>query len=151
MRRAGKQVSPVTIDGFPRAELAHAERAIWKQKLYGHGIAVTRDHRLDKVRRSGNKLAVCFVNELTGETLEQTADQLVVEHGTLPADELYRSLRAMSVNDGVTDIEKLLSGRPRPRGLNPGGKFELHRIGDAVASRDIHSAILDALRICSAL
>ena len=25
---------------------------------------------------------------------------------------------------------------------------ELHRIGDAVASRNIHAAILDALRLC---
>ncbi len=54
-------------------------------------------------------------------------------------------------NDGVTDIDALLAGRPQPRDLNPDGKFELHRIGDAVASRNIHSAMLDALRICSAL
>lgn len=149
--RAGKQVSLVTIDGFPCAELTYAERAIWKQKLYGHGIVATCDHRLEKVRRSGNKLAVCFVNELTGETLEQTTDQLIVEHGTSPADELYHRLRALSVNDGVTDIDALLAGRRQPGGMNPGATFELHRIGDAVASRNIHSAMLDALRICSAL
>ncbi len=149
--RAGKQVTLVTIDGFPCAELTYAERAIWKRELYSHAIATTCDHRLEKVRRSGNKLAVGFVNEATGEALEQTADQLIVEHGTMPADELYRSLRALSVNDGVTDIDALLAGRPQPRDLNPDGKFELHRIGDAVASRNIHSAILDAMRICSAL
>jgi len=29
-----------------------------------------------------------------------------------------------------------------------GARFELHRIGDAVASRNIHAAVYDALRLC---
>jgi hypothetical protein len=28
-------------------------------------------------------------------------------------------------------------------------RFRLYRIGDAVASRDFHAAILDALRLCN--
>jgi|TARA_B100000315_G_scaffold146965_1_gene135977 hypothetical protein len=30
---------------------------------------------------------------------------------------------------------------------NPDGAYQLFRIGDAVASRDIHAAIYDALRL----
>jgi hypothetical protein len=31
---------------------------------------------------------------------------------------------------------------------NPDGAFRLYRIGDAVASRNVHAAIYDALRLC---
>jgi hypothetical protein len=34
---------------------------------------------------------------------------------------------------------------------NPGAAFDLVRIGDAVASRNVHAAIYDALRYCSLL
>jgi hypothetical protein len=34
---------------------------------------------------------------------------------------------------------------------NPGGAFRLFRIGDAVASRNIHAAIFDALRLAKDL
>jgi hypothetical protein len=32
--------------------------------------------------------------------------------------------------------------------VHPDARFRLYRIGDAVASRDVHAAILDALRLC---
>ena len=56
-----------------------------------------------------------------------------------------------SVNDGVTDIEALLQRRPQLAQRPADGAFELHRIGDAVTSRNVHGAIYDALRLCSAL
>ena len=67
--------------------------------------------------------------------------------GTTPADELYTDLRGASRNDGVTDLERLAEGLAQnpPAGE---GDFELHRIGDAVSSRNIHAAVLDALRLC---
>jgi hypothetical protein len=30
---------------------------------------------------------------------------------------------------------------------NPGGRYRLFRIGDAVASRNIHAAVYDAIRL----
>ena len=88
-----------------------------------------------------------FSNELTNETTEEVADQIVVEQGTLPASEVYEALRAGSMNDGVTDIDALISSQPQPR-LHEGKGYALHRIGDAVSSRNIHTAIYDALRLC---
>ena len=82
--------------------------------------------------------------------MEREADQIVVEHGTIPADKLYHDLRTQAVNDGVTDLDALLALKPQPRSLRPEGSFELHRIGDAVASRNIHAAVLDAFRLCIA-
>jgi hypothetical protein len=34
---------------------------------------------------------------------------------------------------------------------NEGGDFQLFRIGDAVASRNVHAAMLDAARLCGAI
>jgi hypothetical protein len=92
-----------------------------------------------------------FRNLVTGEIIERTADQIVVEHGTRPADQLYLELRSESRNDGVTDIEALLAGRPHTWFAKASSGFELYRIGDAVASRNIAAAVLDAIRLCSAL
>jgi hypothetical protein len=64
----------------------------------------------------------------------------------VPADALYHALREHAANDGVTDLDTLLANAAQPVTAKPG--FELHRIGDAVASRNIHAAVLDALRLC---
>jgi hypothetical protein len=109
------------------------------------------DHEIHQVERRGNRIAASFRNLVTGEIIERTADQIVVEHGTKPADQLYLELRSESRNDGVTDIETLLAGRPQPWFAKASSGFELYRIGDAVASRNIAAAVLDAIRLCSAL
>jgi 2,4-dienoyl-CoA reductase-like NADH-dependent reductase (Old Yellow Enzyme family) len=148
---AGKSVNLVSIDGYIAAELTYAERVAWKRRLYQLAVQITLDHRLVKVAPEGDRLSATFVNEATLQTTTLTTDQVIVEHGTVPADEVYHALRGQSANDGVTDIDALLAGRPQPRVIRPEGKFELHRIGDAVASRNIHAAILDALRLCAVL
>jgi len=146
---AGSAVSLVSIDSHLAAELTYGERNAWKEQCYRRKINCTFDHSLLAVRPSGNRLAVTLRNEVTLETSERMADQVIVEHGTVPADEIYRDLRAQSANDGVTNIDALLKGDIQPRSQS--GGFELHRIGDAVASRNVHAAVLDALRLCAVM
>jgi hypothetical protein len=81
---------------------------------------------------------------------EHETPQVIVEHGTMPVCDMFDKLRTHSANNGVTDNDKLLKGEPQCQGL-AAGAFELHRIGDAVTSRNIHSAIYDALRLSMAL
>ena len=146
----GRHVSLVSIDAQLAQELTYAERVIWKKRAYELGLAITFEHQIEKVERRGNRILATFRNIVTGTTTEREGDQIVVEHGTLPADALYRELRAHSSNDGVTDLDALLAIKPQPLTPRPGAAFELHRIGDAVASRNIHAAVLDALRLCVA-
>jgi 2,4-dienoyl-CoA reductase-like NADH-dependent reductase (Old Yellow Enzyme family) len=141
---AGSAVSLFSIDGHLAAELTYSERVIWKKRTYELGVETRFDHRLVGVEKSGNRLVARLINEVTGAEAARAADQIVVEHGTAPADGLYRDLRASAGNDGVTDLDALLAGAAQP---NPGQGFELHRIGDAVASRNIPAAILDAFRL----
>ena len=76
---------------------------------------------------------------------------MVVEHGTLPSDELYFALVPGSSNLGEVDQQALLDLRPQEVRRNPDGRYQLFRIGDAVASRNIHAAVYDAFRLCLAL
>ena len=146
----GRQVSIVSIDAQLAQELTYAERAIWKKRIYELGLPAVFDHQIEQVERRGNRIAATFRNLLTGATIERAADQIIVEHGTIPADGLYHELRSRAANDGVTDLDALLAMQPQPRDARRDGGFELHRIGDAVASRNIHAAVLDAFRLCAA-
>jgi hypothetical protein len=139
----------VALDDALAMEMSYAERAIWKQKLYGLDLAQTFDHRLVRVETADNRLTAVFSNEYTGAELRLEADQVIVEHGTLPADGVFQALRPGSANDGVTDIEALIAGRPQPK--NGNGGVMLHRVGDCQSSRNIHSAVYDALRLCATL
>jgi 2,4-dienoyl-CoA reductase-like NADH-dependent reductase (Old Yellow Enzyme family) len=147
----GRDVQFVTIDDNLALEMEYSARVVYRKRFAQNGVRVTVDHQLTRVRPSGNRLVTTFRHELTGAELELTASQVVVERGTLPVDDLYHGLRAQSLNDGVTDLEALLAGRPQLRQRPGDGQFELHRIGDAVTSRNVHGAIYDALRLCMAL
>ncbi|MGO7609402.1 hypothetical protein ACC695_39385, partial [Rhizobium ruizarguesonis] len=58
-------------------------------------------------------------------------DQIVVNHGTIPLDELYFELKTGSSNLGEMSHDQLLSGEPQSIIRNPDCKFQLFRIGDA--------------------
>jgi hypothetical protein len=74
-------------------------------------------------------------------------DTVVVDDGTAANDELYHALVPGSTNLGAIDVPALLTGRPQALIGNPAGGFQLFRIGDAVAARNVHAAIYDALRL----
>ena len=54
----------------------------------------------------------------------------------------------MARNEGQLDIDALIAGRPQSLTPNPAGEVMLFRAGDAVASRNLHAALYDSLRLC---
>ena len=79
-------------------------------------------------------------------------DQVVVDHGTRPLDELYFELKPrLDATSARSTTTALIAGRPQAVVRNPDGSFQLFRIGDAVAARNIHAAIYDALRLVRTL
>jgi 2,4-dienoyl-CoA reductase-like NADH-dependent reductase (Old Yellow Enzyme family)/thioredoxin reductase len=147
----GKNVTLITPDIQLGENIGVHERTVYRKRFYELNIKVIYDHRLLKVMPIGKQVKAIFTNEYTGEAIEQLAGQLVVEHGTIPNDELFRNLRHHSSNNGVTNLDALIKGRVQPKNRNSSGQFELYRIGDAVSSRNIHMAVFDAFRLCSAL
>ena len=64
-------------------------------------------------------------------------------------DELFYALSDAAANGGVIDLAAMRDGRPQPEFGADG--YRLYRIGDVAGSRDIHCAILDALRLAGGL
>ena len=124
---------------------------IYLKHFYEKSVALTPDRRLQKVEKSGEQLRAKLENELTGEIEERLVDQIVVERGTVPLDDIYEELKATSCNDGNVDMDRLLAGQPQIVPDDRLDGFQLFRVGDAVSSRDIHCAILDSRRLCQSL
>lgn len=116
-----------------------------------HDVRVTLNTRLTGVERRTDGLVAQLFNEYAGNRTDRHVDAVVVEHGTMPQDDLYFSLVPGSSNLGEVDHDALLALQRQRVIRNPTGRYQLFRIGDAVASRNVHAAVLDAYRLCSAL
>ncbi|NRP21612.1 putative N-methylproline demethylase [Ensifer adhaerens] len=97
------------------------------------------------VARARGRHEVVLRDLLTDWELREPNAQVIVEHGTMPVNDVFDELRPLSVNAGVTEIERLVGSTPL-RARPPSG-FELHKIGDAVSRRSANAAMLDALRL----
>jgi NADPH-dependent 2,4-dienoyl-CoA reductase/sulfur reductase-like enzyme len=159
---AGASCAEVLADKGASVELAFrghqaAQRSgyvnypVYLKHFYEKGVVLTPDRRLEKVEEAGGQLRSTFENELTGQVEERLTDQVVVEHGTVPVDDLFEELRAESCNNGSIDMDRLLAGLPQNSADEQGESYQLFRVGDAVSSRDIHCAILDSRRLCKDL
>jgi NADPH-dependent 2,4-dienoyl-CoA reductase/sulfur reductase-like enzyme len=146
LAEAGAAVELVSPERFFAPEMGGLNHALYARAFQRLGVRVTINARLVAVRRDGNALVATIGSDYGSRQEERVVDQVVVEHGTLPADELYHALRPQSSNLGAVDYEALVAGRPQAMVRNPAGEFRLFRIGDAVASRNIHAAVYDGLR-----
>ena len=66
-------------------------------------------------------------------------------------DALFHDLKHLSANGGQVSHQAMIDGTSPFSGLANGKGFLLARIGDAVAGRNIHAAIYDAMRMCKDL
>ncbi|MDQ8708111.1 FAD-dependent oxidoreductase [Streptomyces sp. LHD-70] len=144
---ADSEVEIVTPDRVVGHEVQGTLYPAYLKTFYAAGVRLTPDHRLREVRRASDGLVAVLHNAYTGELVERLVDQVVVEHGTLPNDDVYLQLRDASRNLGETDLDALAAVAPQTTVNNPDGSYQLFRVGDAVAGRNIHAAMYDARRI----
>ena len=155
---AGLTVAEFIAWSGSRLEIATPERSLapevggtnypaYFKTLSERNAAISLNLRLEKVARSGNRLSATLFNEYDKSRRERLVDQVVVEHGTLPLEDLYFELKPGSRNLGEIDHGALIANRPQELFRNPAGRYALYRIGDAIASRNIHAAVYDALRL----
>jgi NADPH-dependent 2,4-dienoyl-CoA reductase/sulfur reductase-like enzyme len=143
----GAQLEIVTPERFFAADIGGLNHVAYAQAFDRSGARITINKRVLAVRRSGNGLIAEIGSDYSERIEEREVDQVVVEHGTLPLDGLYFDLKPGSSNGGEVDYDALIAGRPQTVVRNPEGPYRLFRIGDAVASRNIHAAIYDAIRL----
>lgn len=144
--KAGCLVELATHDRMAAEEVGTTNQPVHLRELYRLGVIVSPNLELVEVYPEGNRKVAVLRNTMTDEEEERLVDQVIVERGTVPVDGLYFDLKARSVNRGQIDQQALVAGRPQPLADQPG--LKLYRIGDAVAGRNIHAALYDALRLC---
>ena len=144
----GSAVELATPDRMSAHEVGATNFPAYLRSFYSMGVKLTPDRRLRSVEREGNRLRAVLRNEYSDAEEARVVDQVVVEHGTLPAAEVFHALAPLARNGGTLDLEALIAGRAQEVDTNPEGGFMLFRVGDAVASRNIHAAIYDSLRLC---
>ena len=139
----GAHVEVMTPDRTFAPDIMSMNLSPYMRALQKHDVRFTVTYRLLAVARAGNQLNAIIGTDYSAHREERQFDQIVVNHGTMPLDELYFSLKEQSFNRGETDPDALIEGRSQPGGVG----FSLHRIGDAVSARNTHAAIYDALRL----
>ncbi|PYF84364.1 MULTISPECIES: dimethylglycine demethylation protein DgcA [Marinomonas] len=148
----GSLVELVTDDIKPGVGVGGTTFPTYYRSLYEREVIMTSDMLLDKVYREGNSLVAVLENEYTAQKEERVVDQVVIENGTRPNEELYYALKSSSRNKGQIDNEALFDIKPQP--VLEGGSDEgmiLWRLGDCVSQRNVHAAMYDALRLCKDL
>jgi 2,4-dienoyl-CoA reductase-like NADH-dependent reductase (Old Yellow Enzyme family)/thioredoxin reductase len=146
---AGSEVEIVTPERFFAPEMGGLNHVPYARLFQERDVRITINTRLSGIARDGNELVATLGSDYSPHTHDRRVDQVIVEHGTLPLDDLYKELKPASRNLGAIDWRKVIAATgasPFPR-TNPDGAFLLARIGDAVSSRNIHAAIYEALRL----
>jgi 2,4-dienoyl-CoA reductase-like NADH-dependent reductase (Old Yellow Enzyme family) len=144
---AGSELEVVTPERMLAPDVGGTSYPAYFRALSLARASIAINLRLERLERRGNRVAGIFFDEYGKRHVEKEADQVVVEHGATPVDELYFELKPGSVNLGEIDHGALLANRPQTIVRNHEWRYRLFRIGDAVASRNIHAAVYDAIRL----
>ena len=152
-RAQGRRVTLVSIDPQLAQELTYAERVDLEEAALRtrrrHASSTTRSTRSEA---QGNRLVARFRNLYTGadHRAGRRPGHRRARHGAGGRALSGAARRSRRMTASPTS-RRCWRGRPQPRTIRPEAHFELHRIGDAVASRNVQAAVLDALRLCRAL
>jgi 2,4-dienoyl-CoA reductase-like NADH-dependent reductase (Old Yellow Enzyme family) len=144
---AGCKVEIMTPDRTVSPEIMAMNLVPYMRALQNKDVTFTVARRLLNLSRNGNKLKVEIGTDYSSLKTFSEYDQVILNYGTLPVDELYFQLKPFSQNEGAVDYEALILGKSQKLYKNIDGKFQLFRIGDAVSARNTHAAIYDALRL----
>jgi 2,4-dienoyl-CoA reductase-like NADH-dependent reductase (Old Yellow Enzyme family)/thioredoxin reductase len=144
---SGAKVEIMTPDRSFAPEVMAMNLVPYMRSLQKLDVTFTVTYRLEAAEKSGNQIIAHVGSDYGGVSKQRMVDQIVVNHGTIPLDDIYFELKPLSSNLGEISHDQLLSGKPQSVARNPDGKFQLFRIGDAVAARNTHAAIYEGLRI----
>lgn len=144
---SGAELEIMTPDRSFAPEVMGMNLVPYLRNLQQHKVRFTVTYRLLAVEKSATGLTAIIGSDYGTWQQRKDYDQIIVNHGTLPLDQLYFDLKPQSENLGAIDYEQLVAGIEQSQFKNPEGQFLLYRIGDAVAARNTHAAIYDALRL----
>ncbi len=149
--KAGGKVEIMTPDRSFAPEVMAMNLVPYMRSLQKLDATFTVTYRLEAAEKRGNQIIAHVGSDYGGVSRQRVVDQIVVNHGTIPLDDLYFELKPGSKNLGEVFYDALLSGLPQSVERNPESTYQLFRIGDAIAARNTHAAIYDGLRLAKNL
>lgn len=165
LARNGQEVTYVSPERTIGVDVGSMNSPAYLQVFSEFGVTVHLGERLAaKPTINGKLITARLRNDYSGIETELETDAVVVDFGTTPNDDVYFDLKPHSSNHGEIDIDSWIHGRTQPdreSGAIPpstagaasagtaeaSAPFALYRIGDAVASRNVHAAVLEGLRV----
>ena len=149
---SGASVELVTPERNVSPEVGGMVASRYFTDLTKLGVKFSVLRHLNKIEKNGDGTFTVWLGmEDETWTEQRVVNAVIVERGTVANDELYHELVPSSSNGGEVRLDDLLNGRAQHQVRNPKGTFQIFRIGDAISSRNIHTAMLDAVRICRAI
>ena len=149
LAESGAKLEMMTPHQALSVEVSGITLVPFMRQMQDRDVRFTVTYRVTGVERDGNRLLAHIGSDYMELTQTREVDQVVVNSGIDPLDDLYFDLKPQSRNLGAVDYDALLDGTPQSLNGGPDG-FQLFRIGDAVSSRNTHAAILDAFRLMRA-
>ncbi len=146
--KKGCQVEFITRDRMIGSWIGATNYPPMLGEIYKGCENVTTDLQLLGIKKKDGRLEAHLWNDYAEKPGIRIYDQIVVEYGTLPNDDIYFDLKSVSKNHGQIDYKELTEFKAQSLKPNPDGHFRLYRIGDSVASRNIHASLFDARRLC---
>jgi hypothetical protein len=147
LARRSARVEIVTPDRPLGEEVGKKGRPAFIRHLHEHDVVVTPDFRLLRVERKGNELIAVLASKYSDQEEERLVDSVIAEHAIVSVDGLYRALRTHSTNLGEIDLAAYAQLESQALVANPDGRFQIFRVADALAERNVHAAVYDGLRI----
>jgi N-methyl-L-proline demethylase len=149
LANSGAIVEFVTPERTMATDVGGMVASAYFKSLSELGVKFTILRELKRIEKNSDGTFTAYLG-MEDESWEESrvVSAVVAETGTTANSDIYDELVSLSTNGGEVEIEAMINGRPQTSVRNPEGTFRLFRIGDAVTSRGIHSAILDATRIC---
>ncbi|MDN6604932.1 FAD-dependent oxidoreductase [Brevibacterium sp.] len=160
LARNGQQVTYVSPERTIGIDVGSMNSPAYLQVFSEFGVTVHLGERL-----AAKPVAATLRNDYSGLEIELETDAVVVDFGTVPNDDVYFALKPHSSNLGEIELDAWIHGRGQPdtrtgaidvtgaaddstrSAAEASAPFALYRIGDAVASRNVHAAVLEGLRV----
>jgi N-methyl-L-proline demethylase len=149
--RSGARLEIVTPERTMGVDVGGLNMVPYARAFNETDTRITLNQRVRAVRRRDGRLEVEIGSDHSAHRSTRLVDAVVVDRGVAANDDLYVELVPLSTNGGQIDHSALISGAPQTITSVGRGRFQLFRIGDAVAGRNIHAAVYDALRLCHTL
>ena len=100
---AGSKIEIMTPDRSFAPEVMAMNLVPYMRALQDKDVTFTVARRLLDVERNGNKLSAKIGTDYSDHSHTADYDQVIVNYGTLPLDELYHDLKEHSSNSGAVD------------------------------------------------